>query len=282
MPLRRRTTLLWLASAPLTALLGARAGTALAKPKPPKPHGPQAIFPLDQFGPADDDNVALLWSEQTLASIRAASPAPTVVSRVLAIVQTSVYDAWAAYDPVAVGTRLGGALRRPPAERTLDNKSTSISYAAFRALVDLFPAQVAALRGFMTDLGNNPDNTATDGTPAGVGNRAAAAVLAFRHSDGSNQLGDLNGGPPYSDYTGYVPVNTPDQVNDQFAWQPLRVNGVVQKYATPHWGRVTPFALTAANQFPVPGPDLRKDYKKGLQTVVKFSAKLDDRDKVTA
>jgi hypothetical protein len=280
MPLRRRTTLLWLASAPLGVALGT--GTAMAKPKPPKPRGPKAVFPLDQFGPSDDDNVALRWSEQTLASIRAASPAPTVVSRILAIVQTSVYDAWAAYDPVAVGTRLGGALRRPPEERTLDNKSTAISYAALRALVDLFPAQAADLRGFMTDLGYDPANTATDTSPAGVGNQAAAAVLAFRHSDGSNQLGDLNGGAPYSDYTGYVPVNTPDQVNDPFAWQPLRVNGVVQKFATPQWGRVTPFALTAANQFPVPGPDLRKDYKKGLQTVLKFSAKLDDRDKVTA
>src|SRR5687768_7469652 len=97
------------------------------KAKPAEPKGPKAIFPLDDFGrPRADDNAALMWSEQTLASIRAAAPAPTVVSRMLAIVQTSVYDAWAAYDPVAVGTRLGGSLRRPAAERTIANKSAAI------------------------------------------------------------------------------------------------------------------------------------------------------------
>jgi hypothetical protein len=282
MPVRRRTTLLWLATAPLAAI-GIPMGTAAAQPKPdPQPRGPKTVFPLDQFGPGADDNAALRWSEQTLASIRAAAPAPTVVSRVLAITQTCVYDAWAAYDPVAVGTRLGGTLRRPPAERTGDNKSTAISYAAYRALLDLFPAQATQLRAFMTDLGHDPDNGATDTSPAGIGNRAAAAVVAFRHHDGANQLGDLNGGAAYSDYTGYVPVNTPDQVNDPFAWQPLRVNGAVQRYATPHWANVVPFALLGPNQFPVPGPDLTKDYRKAVQTVVKFSAQLNDRDKATA
>ncbi len=39
--------------------------------------------------------------------------APTVVARALAVVHTAMYDAWAPYDPVAVGTRLGGSLRRP-------------------------------------------------------------------------------------------------------------------------------------------------------------------------
>jgi hypothetical protein len=261
----------------------AAAKPVAAKPNPAEPKGPKAIFPLDEFGPRATDNAALKWSEQSLASIRAASLPPTAVSRVLAIVQTAVYDAWAAYDAVAVGTRLGGSLRRPVAERTLANKSTAISFAAYRALLDLFPAQSAQTRQFMAELGYNPDNTSTDpSSPAGVGNRAAAAVLQFRHTDGSNQLGERNGGAPYSDYTGYTPVNTPDQVNDKFRWQPLRVGANVQRFATPQWGRVAPFALTAPGQFAVPGPDLRKDYKKGLKDVVKFSAKLTDTDKAIA
>ena len=57
--------------------------------------------------------------------------------------------------------------------------------------------------------------------------------------------------------TGYVPVNTPDTVVDQWHWQPLRINGNVQKYTTPQWGQVTPFALTSGNQFQTPGPDTR-------------------------
>ena len=37
-------------------------------------------------------------------------------------------------------------------------------------------------------------------------------MLDYRHHDGSNQLGDLNAGAPYSDYTGFTPVNSWNQV----------------------------------------------------------------------
>jgi hypothetical protein len=106
----------------------------------------------------------------------------------------------------------------------------------------------------MSAMGYDPDDTRTDpASPAGVGNQAAAAVLAFRANDGSNQVGG------YADTSGYLAVNSPDQVNDPFHWQPLRysdVNGntVVQKFLTPHWRSVTPFALSSADQFLPPGP----------------------------
>jgi hypothetical protein len=109
-------------------------------------------------------------------------------------------------------------------------------------------------RALMTAMGYDPDDATTDpASPAGVGNQAAAAVLAFRAADGANQAGG------YADTSGYLPVNTPDQVTDPFRWQPLRVpdgNGgfVVQKFLTPHWGEVTPFALTSPDQFLPPGP----------------------------
>jgi hypothetical protein len=94
--------------------------------------------------PARSDNVVLLWDEAALQAIRDTRPAPTVTARALAMVHASIYEAWAAYDPKAVGTRLGGSLRRPPAERTLANKNTAISHAAHRTLVNLFPARSAA------------------------------------------------------------------------------------------------------------------------------------------
>jgi hypothetical protein len=67
---------------------------------------------------ADGDNLVLIWNQETLRSIRELPPAPTVAARALAIVHTAIYDAWAAYDSVAVGTRLGAKLRQPEAERT--------------------------------------------------------------------------------------------------------------------------------------------------------------------
>lgn len=106
----------------------------------------------------------------------------------------------------------------------------------------------------MTAMGYDPDDASTDpATPAGVGNRTAAAVLAHRTADGSNQA---NG---YADTTGYQPVNTPETVNDPMRWQPLRVpdgagGSTVQKFLTPQWSRVTPFALTSPNQFLPAGP----------------------------
>ncbi len=70
----------------------------------------------------------LKWNEQLLGTIRANPPStgPTITSRALGILQTAEFDAWAAYDPVATGTRLGSQLRRPAAERTAANKDKAI------------------------------------------------------------------------------------------------------------------------------------------------------------
>jgi len=139
--------------------------------------------------PAMRDNVVLLWDEAALQAIRDTRPAPTVTARALAVVHASIYDAWAAYDAKAVGTRLGGTLRRPPAERTPANKRTAISYAAYRALVNLFPARTALFDALMAALGHDPADTSSGTGPAGVGNRAAAAVLAYRAGDAADQAG---------------------------------------------------------------------------------------------
>ncbi|HEY7104557.1 MAG TPA: hypothetical protein VH573_23200, partial [Mycobacteriales bacterium] len=183
-----------------------------------------ATWDLEAFGPKTTDDVVLKWNEQLLATIRAnpAATGPTVTSRALGVLQTSVFDAWAAYDPVAKGTRLGSQLRRPAAERTLANKSKAISYAAYRTLVDLFsglPNAKASYDAQMAQLGYPIDQTTMDTTPVGVGNRAAKANLDFRHADGSNQL---NG---YADTTGYQPKNAPAPAPVTFPmlWQPLCV-----------------------------------------------------------
>ncbi|MFL6463521.1 MAG: DUF6851 domain-containing protein [Bryobacteraceae bacterium] len=185
-----------------------------------------------------------------------------MVSRALAIVHTCIYDAWAAYDEHALGTRLGSSLRQPGSERQLTNKNEAISFAAYRALIDLFPADEAAVfRPLMLQLGYNPDDTSTDThTPAGVGNVACHAVLQFRHQDGSNQLGNLSGnGVPYADYTGYTPINHPSPVPpdpatvvDPNHWQPLQYfdathTFVTQSFVGAHWYKVLPFALRSGD-----------------------------------
>jgi hypothetical protein len=267
-----------------TADVEAEVGIEVRLPLPALPLGPGPLYPLDAYGPRADDNAVLRWSEQTLAAIRALKTGPTVNARALAIVHTAMYDAWAAYDATAVGTRLGGSLRRPAAERTDAYKSQAVSHAAYRALLNLFPARAADFRTLLSNMGYDPDDATTDpASPTGVGNQAAAAVLAFRATDGSNQA---NG---YADTIGYVPVNTPDQVNDPFRWQPLRhpnASGaiVVQKYLTPHWGYITPFAMTSPNQFLPPGPTQRTllQLDEEVTDTLLASATLTDLTKVKA
>jgi hypothetical protein len=235
------------------------------------------------------ESIVTDWNAATLQAIRVTKPGPPMVARMLSIVQTCEYDAWAAYDANAVGTRLGGTLRRPSEEWTDANKEQAISYAAYRAIVDLFPTQKPMADSLMGSLGFDPNNTTTDiTTPAGVGNVAAAAVIAFRHHDGANQLGDLHS-PAYSDYTSYTPINTPDQINDPNQWQPLRVPDghggfVVQKYVAPFWASVIPFALPSADAMRPAAPAVFGNGKSivQLEQLIHISETLDDRTKMIA
>ena len=112
-------------------------------------------------GAAAGDSVVLAWNQQVLDTIVRTRLGPTVAARALAVVHTAIYDAWAAYDPVAVGTRLGGTLRQPEAERTTDNKNKAVSVAAYAALVDLFPGSQATYGQQMSDLGYAIDGSDT-------------------------------------------------------------------------------------------------------------------------
>src|SRR5713226_7510987 len=83
-------------------------------------------------------DVVVQWNNAALQGVRDSKLGPPMVARALAIVHTCIFDAWSAYDKKAVGTQLGGSLRRPESERTAANKNKAISFAAYRAVVDLF------------------------------------------------------------------------------------------------------------------------------------------------
>ena len=237
------------------------------------------------------DTIVVQWNDNALQAIRETHPGPPIVARALAVVHTAIYEAWAMYDDVAVGTRLGGSLRRPAIERTDANRTTAMSYAAYAALVDLFPSERPLFDAQMVALGLDVRAMSTDVTSAlGVGQACASAVTSYRHRDGANQMGDL-APVPYGDYTGYAPVNTPDVVNDMYRWQPLRVSDghggtVVQRFIAPHWFKVVPFALSSSDQFR-PGINATPaknwgHYKKLADELLAYSAALTDEQKVIA
>jgi hypothetical protein len=247
------------------------------------------------------DNIVIQWDKVTLQAIRVTKPGPPQVARMLAIVDTCMFDAWAAYDRRAVGTFFGGFLRQPRSARSEANKQKAISYAAYRALVDLFPTEKTAFDLKMAELGYDPNDTQQSPfNPAGIGNLSSAAIIATRHRDGANQLGDLTpSGTPYADTTNYAPLNpaisittpTPlDQIPYPNHWQPLSylnpATGTLAtpKFIAPHWGNVTPFALSSGAQFrpEPPSPVESPEVKAQCEELIAISANLDDRQKCIA
>ncbi len=239
-------------------------------------------------GREQGDTSVVQWNQVLLQIVRAVNPPVPVTARALAIVHTAMYDAWSAYSDVARSSVLGSVPRRPWFERTEARKREAISYAAYYALVDLFPSQIASLDTFIAQLGYNP-RAAMPGLahPSGIGMLAAEHVLAVRHRDGANQLGDLHPGA-YSDYTGYEPVNDMDHIYDPNAWQPLRVSTgqgtIIQKCVTPFWGRVKPFALLSGSQLRPAGPMRYPEpgYTQQVQEILDLSANLTDEQKTFA
>lgn len=272
-PMSRRTVLhagtgLLVVAAGVGAFFELHQGSTFAANQPQPTPTPVSSIP----------NAVIQWNNAALQAIRDVSPGPTIGSRALAIMHTCMYDAWATYDQAAVPTRSNGI----PRQKAPKDVTQAVSYAAYRALMDLFSTEAAIFTSLMQSLGFDPNNTTTDiTTQAGVGNVAAKAVISFRHSDGSNQLNH------YADTSGYVPVNTYDTLNDPTKWQPLFVNGNAQKYTTPHWGTVTPFALTSGSQFRPAGPatdytNPNGIYQSQAATIVQYSATLTNTTKTIA
>ena len=242
--------------------------------------------------------VAVGWNTVALAAVRATRIMPPQAARSLAIMHTAMYDAWAAYDTIAVATRLGAQLRRPRAEQTLSNQVRAFSYAAYAALLDQFPGQKAAFDAHMASLGYRPADASFDFTlPHGVGTAAAVSVIGHAHTDGANQLGTLTAsGLPFADYSGYVARNAPllvAQVTPRSAiaapahWQPLSypdASGVLrtQVYTLPFWGQVRPFALTTASQFRPGAPAAfgSAEFSDQVRYVAQLQPKLSETQKV--
>jgi hypothetical protein len=236
------------------------------------------------------DNVTLSWNRAALEAVRRTRTGPPIVARALHVLHASMYDAWAAHDDLAFGSRLGDRLRRPAAERTQQARREAVSFAAHRALVDLFQSEATAFAKLMGELGYDPDAVGPEGSPSAVGVQAARAVLAFRHGDGSNQLDDLGPQPSapggaYEDWTGYRPVNPLGRLLDPNRWQPLPTpDGAGQRFLVPHWGLVTPFALGAGWQLR-PRPPRRhptRDFLVEAEQLLADSAGLTDEHKAIA
>ena len=237
---------------------------------------PKLIIDYDtQLVTVENSNptVSVIWDRQAQQAVINDKSGPTIASRTYGMIHTAIYDAWSAYADIPISTNLGDRLQRPESENTEENKMEAMSYAAYYVLLDLFPEQKAMFDRQMLDLGYDVASINTDSSePASIGYLSAKALLDVRKYDGSNQLGNAGDGTPYSDYTDYQASNEPENIEFIELWTPDLVSTgdgqyTAQKFLTPQWVNVTPFALDSASQFrPVaPQPFLLVDGRVDLK-----------------
>ena len=193
----------------------------------------------------NDPSISVLWDQAIQAAVIEEAVGPTIASRAYAIMHTAIFEAWAAYDPTAVGTVLGDLAQQEDDQITDVNKAEAMSYAAYVAASSLFPEQQSIFDDVMESLGYATDVVGLSPVAAlGIGLGSAVVVSAL--DDGANQL---NG---YADNSGYTPVNAdPDSQISIEHWTPEYVpidsGENLQEFLTPHWGGVDLFAASNAD-----------------------------------
>jgi hypothetical protein len=156
-------------------------------------------------------------------------------ARALAIVQIAVFDAVNA----ATGNDFKSYTGLPAVQRPT-GLNVAIAKAAHDTLAALWPAQAATFDALLAeDLAEFPDGELkTRGLS--LGRRAAAAILARRADDGSNQAEPVLG-------VDYFPGDGPGEWRqDPISLIPIALGA--------NWGQVRPFVLHSAAQFRIPAP----------------------------
>ena len=182
-----------------------------------------AVLAVLEFAPGvTAATISDYWDDVAVYYIQQTGSQPAIADRMLTVMHAAMYDAWTAYDPIAVPTRANGILKRPSEETTDNNKIEAVSFAAHKALVDLLPSMASSIDTALTRLGFDLEDarSADTSTPAGIGNVAAeATVVALRQYAGSDS--------PH-----YIAVNKPDPRDDPNAWrlvQPSDQGPLVQR-----------------------------------------------------
>ena len=247
---------------------------------------------LVETEPRGKENVAYIWGEAALQGTAMDTerfkPRPTITSRYLGLIFTSMFDAWSRYDENAIPVYNKEIERLPQSEHTIKNKEIAISYAAYRTLCEYYYSDSVYFSGIMKKLGYDINNRSMDTkTPEGIGNVVAKTIIEARRNDGSNQYATHEGsdGIQYFDYTHYQPVNDADNNTDINRWQPKYFSdGKGGRFApgclTPFWQLVKPITLDSASEFrPGPPPYVGSEQlAEELEEVVSIQDNMSDHD----
>ncbi len=269
--------------------------------EPHIPYSPVDPGPPDA-GPAVDQSVARRLDEVVLDAIRRDLPRPPVHARNLYHFAASMYDAWAAFEPVADGVFFHEKHLALDSEAARDE---AVAYAGARVIRVRYAnavggaASLAELDAEMRAMGYDPTFTGTVGdTPAAIGNRVAQVVLTSALADGANESANY-ADPTYTSLNAPLIVSLPgNTMTEPNRWQPLALdysvaqNGIplpagAQVFVGSQWGSVTPFALTrpsAAVPYVDPGPPPSfgtPELVDELVAVLRFQSQIDPADPET-
>jgi hypothetical protein len=253
-------------------------------------------------------SVARQWDQQMIDAVLADFAKPSVHPRNFYHLSAAMYDAWAAYDPTAGQLFHQEKLAAGDIEAA---RREAISHAAYNIIRHrfVFPpggagpgafSTLVAIEQQMVDLGYDSSNTSTVGnSPAALGNRIAQTVINAGLADGSNELGG------FADTSGYTPSNPlldwalpGTNASNPNLWQPLHFANVPtdklgrpigeqdQRFSTPHWYLVQPFALKPSDRsangvYHDQGEPPRLNgpgdaaYRDEVQQLIRLSSKLD-------
>ena len=190
------------------------------------------------------------WNEVLNEAITAQPVGPTEASRIMAMVNTAMYDAVNAID-----MRHRSFVYTAAGVSVTASKDAAAAQAARDVLAAMYPARTAvfdgALAATLSQIVDSPDRT----SGLQIGAQAANAMLAARSGDGSSAM------------------MTHTVVNQPGHWQPSAPD--FSSALTPDWGAVTPFSIASGDQFrPAPPPSLTSaEYTAAFEEVKVYGAK---------
>jgi len=177
---------------------------------------------------------------------------PTRSSRAMAIVHIAMFDS---VNAIVGGYQSYTGVGSAPRGTAMD---AAVAQAAHDTLTALFPSQAATFDALLDEDLAKVEDPRGSANGVELGQRVAAAILALRVADGS-EVPDPQVG---------IDFFTSDEPGK---W---RTDPISQKTLAlgAYWGAVTPFVMTASDQFRVPvPPDLTsREYAAAFKTVKKI------------
>ncbi|MBW3584523.1 MAG: phosphatase PAP2 family protein, partial [Cyanobacteria bacterium 0813] len=177
----------------------------------------------DKFTNHLSGNPVIEWNGVMLNAVRTASTAPPLASRNMAMVHAAIYDSVNSiskkYSPYRVNIDAPAGA----------SEEAATAAAAHRVLVSLYPAQAGKFNAALqSSLAKITDGKAKEDGIA-LGQQVADQIISVRNTDGITKEVE------------YTPKTEPG------SWVPTPPAFAAP--VAPHWGNVTPFAMTSGSQF---------------------------------